>query len=219
MFSCGGLLGLLADAGWDVVVVTAFTQSVAAPEGFALACQLDKGLPADVDYMALRRDEDRAACACVGATARWLPFREAPHRGYGSAGALFGATLASDDVDAAVAAVLDEVFAELAPDLVLGPQGIGGHVDHVLTVRAMKHLMHRPTLWWLDFPYAARATTPDMQAGLSVTIDRERKLRACAAYRTQIGFQFGGEDGLARLLKAEETFRQDWGSAPNPAKG
>jgi hypothetical protein len=42
-------------AGWEVTVATAFTRSVPDPQGFALACQLDKGLPPEVDYMALRR--------------------------------------------------------------------------------------------------------------------------------------------------------------------
>ena len=38
-----------------VTVVTCFTRSVPDPQGFALACQLDKGLGPEVDYMALRR--------------------------------------------------------------------------------------------------------------------------------------------------------------------
>ena len=60
-FSCGGTLARLAGAGWRVVVATAFTATVPEPSGFALACQLDKGLAPEVDYMALRRDEDAAA--------------------------------------------------------------------------------------------------------------------------------------------------------------
>ena len=59
VFSCGGTLAALADQGWRTVMVTAFTQSIVPAEGFALACQLDKGLAPDVDYMALRRAEDR----------------------------------------------------------------------------------------------------------------------------------------------------------------
>ena len=65
-FSCGGLLASLAREGWHVVMATLFTASVADPTGFALACQLDKGLPAEVDYMALRRAEDVRAAAEAG---------------------------------------------------------------------------------------------------------------------------------------------------------
>ena len=86
VFSCGGLAASLADAGWDTVLVTAFTRSVVPASGFALACQLDKGLPPDIDYMAQRRDEDREAAAILGfADMRWLDLLEAPHRGYDSA--------------------------------------------------------------------------------------------------------------------------------------
>ena len=59
-FSCGGTLAALAAEGWDVVVATLFAASVEAPTGFALACQTDKGLPADADYMAIRRAEETA---------------------------------------------------------------------------------------------------------------------------------------------------------------
>ena len=85
VFSCGGLLAQLGDRGWRTVLATAFTATVLPATGFALACQLDKGLGPEVDYMALRRDEDRAAAAILGVSdLRWLDLPEAPHRGYGS---------------------------------------------------------------------------------------------------------------------------------------
>ncbi|RZK75717.1 MAG: PIG-L family deacetylase, partial [Methylobacterium sp.] len=77
-FSCGGLLASLAREGWHVVMATLPVNSVADPTGFALACQLDKGLSAAIDYMALRRAEDIQAAAALGiAPPRHLPFREA----------------------------------------------------------------------------------------------------------------------------------------------
>jgi hypothetical protein len=96
VFSAGARLAEHAMAGDAVMVVTCFTGNVAEPQGFVLACQLDKGLPADIDYMALRRAEDEAACALIGAEPLHLPLLEAPHRGYDSAVALFGPRLASD---------------------------------------------------------------------------------------------------------------------------
>ena len=69
VFSAGGLIHALTRGGWEVTVATVFTRSVPDPKGFALACQLDKGLPADLDYMAVRRGEDRLACARLGAAA------------------------------------------------------------------------------------------------------------------------------------------------------
>ncbi len=100
MFSCGGLAALLADRGWRTVLATVFTRSVVPAPGFALACQLDKGLAPDIDYMALRRAEDRAAARLLGfhRNLRWLDLLEAPHRGYESPAALFGERRADDTV-------------------------------------------------------------------------------------------------------------------------
>ncbi|MHC2104850.1 PIG-L deacetylase family protein [Methylobacterium sp. CM6246] len=222
-FSCGGLLASLAREGWHVVMATLFTGSVADPTGFALACQLDKGLSAAIDYMALRRAEDIQAAAALGiAPPRHLPFREAPHRGYGSAPELFSETRVEDAIAADLAPALAALIAAERPDLVLAPQAIGGHVDHVQAVRALRGLDGLPPiLWWRDFPYTVREAAPReplaaLFAGLPahrMSLDPEaqaRKRAACAAYGSQIGFQFGGPAGLdARLAREEgiERFR------------
>jgi LmbE family N-acetylglucosaminyl deacetylase len=202
-------------------MATLFTGSVADPKGFALACQLDKGLPAEVDYMALRRDEDAHAAAALGiAPPVHLSFREAPHRGYGSAPELFSETRADDGIAADLAPALADLIAGEGPDLLLAPQAIGGHVDHVQVVRALRGLDGLPPiLWWRDFPYTVRETVPrEPLAGLftrlaepTMTLDTDaqgRKREACAAYASQIGFQFGGAAGLdARLAQEKGTER------------
>ncbi|WP_426954647.1 PIG-L deacetylase family protein [Muricoccus radiodurans] len=208
-FSAGGSIARMAREGWEVTVATLFTASVPSPTGFALACQTDKGLPADTDYMAIRRAEDREACAALGAQAIHLPLREAPHRGYGSAAALFGPLRSDDTAHLAAAEAIAPLLDELRPDLLLAPQAIGGHVDHVLTVRAIQVMDLRvPVLWWRDFPYTIRPDTPrrPFEAMLSrfpevaLPTDPAAKRAACAAYATQLGYQFGGLDGLDRAL-------------------
>jgi LmbE family N-acetylglucosaminyl deacetylase len=222
-FSCGGLLASLAADGWHVVMATLFTGSVPDPTGFALACQLDKGLPAEVDYMALRRDEDIEAAAALGiAPPVHLAFREAPHRGYGSAPELFAETRADDGIAADLAPAIAGLIAAERPDLILAPQAIGGHVDHVQTVRALRSLAgEAPVLWWRDFPYTVREAAPKeplaaLFAALAEPTMRldpaaqARKRASCAAYASQVGFQFGGPAGLdARLAREEgiERFR------------
>lgn len=223
-FSCGGLLHGLARDGWRVVMATLFTASVDRPSGFALACQTDKGLGAEVDYMRLRRAEDDAAARALGVTARHLPFREAPHRGYGSAPALFEAVRADDGIVPGLTAAIGDLLAELRPDLLLAPQAVGGHVDHVQVVRAIDAAApHAPILWWRDFPYTVRDRTPkeplrDRFADLADAECRfgpegqAAKGAACAAYATQLGFQFGGPEGLAARLSEEggvERFRRE----------
>jgi LmbE family N-acetylglucosaminyl deacetylase len=65
-FSCGGTLIRLTQNGWHTVLCTIFTCSMPNPQGFALACQTDKGLAPDVDYMALRRAEDERFATIAG---------------------------------------------------------------------------------------------------------------------------------------------------------
>ena len=224
-FSCGGTLARLARAGWRVVVATVFTASVPDPRGFALACQLDKGLGPEIDYMALRRAEDAAAMRALGAAPVWLPFREAPHRGYDSAPALFAGVRQDDSIVDDLAPTLAALFDQHRPALVLAPQAIGAHADHVQLVRAMDRARVvapvLPLLWWRDFPYAVRDASPrepfrdrfmalpECHVALS-SDEAEAKRRACRAYESQLGFQFGGREGLDRRLAASggiETFK------------
>ncbi|MCI2239288.1 PIG-L family deacetylase [Paenibacillus sp. TRM 82003] len=215
-FSAGALLAGLAAAGVDVLVVTVFTGSVPHPTGFALACQTDKGLAADVDYMALRRAEDDAALAALGVRGRHLPLLEAPHRGYTGAAALFGPVVAGDEgcplaVEEAVGEVLDgELGGEV--DLLLGPQALGDHVDHRHVRDAVDALAHRRGLLlsrWADTPYVLRAGAhaPAGAPRRPWEGELEAKVAACAAYATQLGFQFDGEAAMARALRGlPETF-------------
>ncbi|GJD33242.1 PIG-L deacetylase family protein [Methylobacterium aerolatum] len=230
-FSAGGLLATLAAGGWRVVMATTFTQSVPDPKGFALACQLDKGLGPDIDYMALRRTEDQAAADALGIAAPLhLPFREAPHRGYGSAPELFAEVRDDDTIDRDLAPALADLIAAETPDLILAPQAVGGHVDHVQVVRALRAVTPAtPILWWRDFPYTVREASPKeplaplhaASPARAFAFDgaaQAKKLAACAAYASQIGFQFGGAAGLADQLAREngiERFRLT-GRLPEP---
>ena len=115
-----------------------------------------------------------------------------------------------------VRAAIDRLIADEAPDLLLAPQAIGGHVDHVQLVRALDGL-DRPILWWQDFPYTIRPDVPrrpyaERFAGLPqrrVALDARAlaaREAACGAYRSQIGYQFGGSDALrAKLAQAGAT--------------
>lgn len=201
-FSVGGTLAALAAAGHDVTVVTCFTRSVPDPQGFALACQTDKGLAPEVDYMALRRAEDDAAMAALGAMPLRLDLPEAPHRGYTSAPDLFAGVHDGDEAWRDVRAALED----LSADVWLGPQGLGNHVDHLHVLRALAGL-DRPTAWWRDSPYVLRAPDatpgPDLPAGLAeveLPQDRAARADACACYTTQLGFQFGGPDAMRTAL-------------------
>jgi len=204
-FSVGGLLAARARAGDRVTIVTCFTGNVATPTGFALACQLDKGLSPEVDYMALRRAEDRAACAVIGADAVHLPLLEAPHRGYARAPELFAARRDDDAMLAPLTAALAGQIEALEPDLLLGPLAVGDHVDHWLVRDALAAIDH-PVLLWEDWPYLARAAMRPVERlhqehPLSDT-NRADRIAMCASYTSQLGFQFGSAERMAAAIDA-----------------
>lgn len=205
-FSCGGTAAQLARRGVRVTLATVFTRSVARPSGFALACQTDKGLAADVDYMALRRAEDVAAARCMGvADVVHLDLPEAPHREYGDARELFAGVRGGDEVWREASAALRLLVGSRTPDAVFVPQGLGGHVDHLQVIRACAE-SGVGTHAYRDTPYALRvAFAPAGADEVVVALDASElaaKLDACCAYATQLGFQFGGADACRAKLEA-----------------
>ena len=212
-FSCGATLAKRARRG-RTVLATLFTASVAAPKGFALACQTDKGLPEDADYMAIRRTEDAMAARILGVeSVRHMPFVEAPHRGYAAAAELFAPPHEADDVWRSLRGAIDVLLRELTPARTYVPQAIGGHVDHVQLVRAFVACAFAGEVhWYRDTPYVihdpgARAcelvpTVGEERAEHLEEPDLLRKVSACAAYATQVPFQFGTEAALRDALFA-----------------
>lgn len=210
-FSCGGTLAKVLRAGRTAVVCTIFTASVGEPRGFALRCQTDKGIAPEIDYMALRRAEDSEFAHVIGgAELRHLGFREAPHRGYDSAAELFAGERTGDDVWGEIADGLKRLACEVNPRIVFAPQGLGNHVDHLQTIRAVLAAgVPAPVVWYRDTPYAIRdrdaAPASLVPAGLrevAVGIDEEieTKIAGSVAYGTQIDFQFGGAEAVRRKL-------------------
>lgn len=212
-FSCGGTLLCLVDAGWRVVVCTVFTASVPDPQGFALRCQTDKGIASGVDYMALRRAEDEAYAVASGIQAiRHWNHREAPHRGYHSPAELFAGATRDDSCWESINLDLSSLLTEWEPGLVFAPQGLGNHVDHLQTIRALVETEQTANvLWYRDTPYAIRQPSAQPSeklpgAGLSVVSvpfsgeTLARKIGGCGLYASQIPFQFGGNEPLRLKL-------------------
>ncbi len=94
-------------------------------------------------------------------------------------------------------------MAEAAPDLLLAPQGVGGHVDHVQLSGDARARSVLPVLWWRDFPYTVRHPDPkepfprDLRGAPTrrrapVAGGRGGQARGLRGYASQIGFQFGG---------------------------
>ena len=212
VFSCGGTLAKLAAEGWRTVLCTVFTKSVVHPQGFALACQLDKNLAPDIDYMKLRRNEDHRAAKILGAAKTFhLNFLEAPNRGYDSASELFAGEKPGDEVWRNVAEHLKALSKIYQPEIIFAPQGLGNHVDHLQTIRAvLRAIPVEKTLWYRDTPYAVRQPNalpskllPPGLFPLIFEIEAylPQKIAACAAYSSQVNFQFGGDNQIKSTLE------------------
>ena len=212
-FSCAGALLSYQSAGWDICHCTVFTKSLPNPTGFALRCQTDKGLPPEVDYMALRRREDNRFAQILGVKdVRHWAFAEAPHRGYESPAMLFAGVRPGDEVWKPIAEGLSDLVSELDPSCVFAPQGLGNHVDHLQVIAAVRDVVADDLVWWYrDTPYAIREPNAQPSPLLPLDLTEQgtllsedvlaRKITGACAYESQIRFQFGGPEEVARKLR------------------
>jgi LmbE family N-acetylglucosaminyl deacetylase len=125
VLSLGGAIAAWTKAGERVVIATVNTNGPPLDE---VSLDMRKW----ADYPA-RRAEDAGACAAIGAEVRWLGQIEYPFRRPFLTGLSYFTTPAERSGFtslARVTAALD-TLAELAPDRIVAPLGIGNHIDHV----------------------------------------------------------------------------------------
>ena len=216
-FSCAEPMHQFRCAGWQVDVATLFTATVEHPTGFALACQTDKGIASDVDYMSLRRKEDQKFMQQLDLDFHHMDLAEAPHRGYGSAAELFSTVHEDDSAFEQCERVLGQLLKELRPDVCIGPLGVGGHVDHRVVITSLERaLLNSDTqtcLFYADQPYALKhpKEIDELSSALekgtrlhfrSDYTTRHEAINATAAYTTQLDFQFGGEQQMRKTQEA-----------------
>jgi LmbE family N-acetylglucosaminyl deacetylase len=217
VLSCGGRIARAVAAGRRVVVATLFTRDEPAEPPSRLAADLRRWwkLPAG-EVMAIRRAEDREACARLGAEPLHLDLPEAPYR-LDSAGRPLYTTLAAlfDRLDGDDRPWVDAIAARLAElgagaELV-GPLGVGNHVDHQLARRALERARPDAALYE-EFPYSewkwfavARALGRKRDWADDVLplapAEVEARLRAIAAYASQVPSLFRTEGRLRRQLR------------------
>lgn len=187
------------------IVATAFSKSVDTPSSFALACQLDKGLSVDDDYMAIRTREDLGWAEAMGVETAYGELPEAPHRGYNSAAALFGPLLPEIELQKHLFEWTTHLLRLYKPIALLSPLSIGNHVDHVLIKETAERFNTTDTdvYFYKDLPYAGGSKSASTQHYFHGSHQMhehlfkfsnestEIALTATNAYKTQIPFQFG----------------------------
>ncbi len=219
VLSCGGLIYEQAHQGIPVEIWTICAGD--PPPGplspLAQVCHFQWGTQTAEETVALRREEDRAAAARVGAGALHFGFADCIYRRSPT-----GDLLYTEDVFAARHPLEAELDAEIATalevelrpdDRLVCPLTIGNHVDHVLTREAAERL-GRTLLYYTDIPYllnhpeAQESATKGLRADLlSVSEDGLAAWQdGIAAYRSQILMLFETED------KMREAIRLYWAS-------
>jgi LmbE family N-acetylglucosaminyl deacetylase len=208
VLSLGATIAGAARAGADVEVLSVFCgdPGSAAPAG---AWDRKSGFGSEGEASRTRRQEDRAACTILGASARWLSFGDEQYDRRGD----------ERQVGAALATAVD------GADIVLIPGWPLENADHAwlseLFLRTRQAQCGRLGLY-IEQPYAfyrrARASAavaaslrpllgaPPAWRHLSASrVDRQLKRQAVSAYRSQarqLGLQFLG---IRRLLLHERA--------------
>lgn len=211
-FSCGAILAKLVASGDSAVLCTVFTRDQRPMNAFAEQCQVSKGIPLNVEYLALREEEDDRAMRTLGGgriQAARLGFLEAPYRGYDSSSALFGEMRSFDDtLFADVGSAIARLALDYRADHTYCCLGIGNHVDHRIVRTAVEDFINpEQTLYYVDTPYALKnpaqvkqytdgMTPVEVDIGLTL----EAKLGACECYASQLGFQFGSASAMRAML-------------------
>jgi len=167
VISCGLAIQALLSAGWAVFVATVFTEAPNGPIS-QIARRFNTGSDGDaVRGLALRRSEDRAALARLGAQPLHLGFLDASFRKRADGRWLCSSyedicSLAPEIEPALCSRVrvaVERALASTGASIVIGPAAVGGHVDHRLVqtaVAAVAVTRGERTLfrWFEDLPYA-----------------------------------------------------------------
>lgn len=128
-----------------------------------------------------RREEDRAACALLGATPRWLPFGSVDFDRHGD----------DETVLEAVREVAEGAETVLVPGYPLA------HPDHAWLSALLASHLPAEVLWrYAEQPYAMRSGSAPFTPVAASARDRLAKWRAVRAYRSQLPLL-----GLRRTLR------------------
>jgi LmbE family N-acetylglucosaminyl deacetylase len=135
------------------------------------------------DHYAARRAEERRAAVEAGYDVLWggfvdAPFRDPPHRSFNAI--VWGVGACDDEIVGQLTEWLGELVGAARPDQLVGPLGVGRHIDHRLVFEATRRLAHRfdeLDVWhYEDRPYALVDQAVDMRllelcAGAHVDFD------------------------------------------------
>lgn len=156
--SCGGLVYTLTRQGHRVEIWTIMGGFPSSEKYSAFADQNHRAWGiSGVEAIEMRRDEDRAACEVLGAKPRYYDWLDAIYRLNPQTGAplvnnndgLFSRPPEKSLVDEIAAMLIKEIPADAS---VIGPIGLGNHIDHRAVMQAMG-AFPRTVAYYADYPY------------------------------------------------------------------
>lgn len=219
--SCGGQIFLQTQRGERVLVVTitAGEPQTTKRSTFAEFLHHNWGFSAS-EGVAMRRAEDGAACAQLGAeTMHWHlpdaiyrlhPESEAPL--YTSDEDIFGPVHSSED---GLVQEIAQFFTSLpSAARVVAPLAIGNHVDHQLVHAAAARVWQTALLYYEDYPYVqrhpqelARRTQPASEwRSYLIPLTHaalNARLAATQAYTSQLSSLFNNDADLEASIRAQ----------------
>ncbi len=214
VYSCGGLISQQVSRGEEVSVWTLFAGDPAQEQMTPYAQSLHQRWGTGLNTAALRRAEDRLACAVLGVDVRHFQWLDCIYRSeagvplVSSDDDLFSsATLVQEDLTAEITATL-QAQVPAGASLVV-PLGAGNHIDHRIA-RAAAERTYITLFYYADVPYVLQhpveilRLTVGMQAVITEQINPNTMddwLNAMEAYESQMNTFWASEDTLREQIK------------------
>jgi LmbE family N-acetylglucosaminyl deacetylase len=212
--SCGGAILSHGVAGKRVLVVTLCTGIPAADASFSeLARRFHEewGL-SPAEAVTARLNEDTRSMERLGVDWYWAGLLDAIYRvpqHYNSEAALFGTPMLDDPLRLAARRLVEVLHDRIPRAALYGPLGVGGHVDHQLTLAGLRDAA-APFRCYEDVPYVyARGALerrkamfdkpPSTATEIDIVATLDAKIEAIACYASQMKALFGG---LAEMRRA-----------------
>ena len=177
-----------------------------------------------MDAVRIRREEDQKACQIIGADPSYFSYLDCIYRKtpegefyYTSEQGIFGG------LDPGEADLIERVTEELRSEIpdgarVVAPLGIGNHVDHELTRKAVNRL-GIPLTFYADYPYAredqGREILDFMEGSTEWQSeefpisdeDLERWTLAARTYESQISTFWADQEDLGKQIREFASFQ------------
>ena len=222
-YSCGGLVWDLTQAGQNIEIWTICAGDPPQDALSPFANELHQKWGLGLDAVQIRREEDQKACQIIGATPRYFSYQDCIYRKtflgdffYTCEEDIFGGF--DPQETSLIDRLSDQLREELPQDArVIVPLGIGNHVDHELTRKAVNRL-DIPLTFYADYPYAREDQGKEILGFMEGSVEWQfeefpiseeglgKWIQAARAYGSQISTFWNDEEHLSIQIREFSAF-------------